>query len=155
MIPENLESARHFPYETRRRASHDCLKDQFRCLNPYDLGNPDKRKEFGQTGCPELLAVSSCSIKPTGLLNTPGNTCEQSFDCSETADITPQCSAPNGDYWRLPGCKGFVDREIFEQACYEELEFKDPQWCSRTDGPQHNICCKYARKDPEIMKYFD
>jgi type IV pilus assembly protein PilA len=154
-IPEDLESARHFQYDVRKRASHDCLRDQFRCLNPYDLGNPDKRKEFGQTGCPELLAVSSCSIKPVGLLNTPGNTCEQSFDCSIKFDITPQCSAPGGDYWRLPGCKGFVDREIFEQACYEELEFKDPQWCSRTDGPQNNICCKYARKDPETMKYFD
>ena len=155
MFPESLESARHFPYETRKGASHDCLREQFRCLNPYDLGNPDKRKEFGQTGCPELLAVSSCSIKPTGLLNTPGTLCNDGLhDCSIKADITPLCSAPGGDYWRLPGCKGFVDREIFEQGCYDFARTY-PQCWSRRDGRQNDPCCKYARKDPETMKYFD
>ena len=151
--PEDLESARHFGPAIRTMVSNSCIEQQGICLEKYGMGDPRYRSSFEGKGCPELL-TASCSIKPTGLLNTPGNTCEQSFDCSIKFDITPQCSAPAGEYWRLPGCKGFVDREIFEQGCYDFARTY-PQCWSRRDGRRNDPCCKYAKKDPEMMKYFD
>ena len=92
-----------------------CIRQQGYCLSNTGLGNPRHRNTFETKGCPELLAAS-CSIKPTGTLNTPGERCDGgNFECSETYDTSILCSR-SGNAMN-PGCKGFVDREVFEENC--------------------------------------
>ena len=148
--PEDLESARHFGPSIRTLVSNGCIEQQTKCLAPYGLGKPRNRHLFEQVGCPELL-TASCSIKPTGILNTPGERCVPgNVDCGDIFDITPRCS--EDETIRLPGCKGIVDREIFEQKCNDLYYF--PQRCSDY-GHKNSWCCRYSKGDPEIMKYFD
>jgi hypothetical protein len=155
--PEDLESARHFGHGLRNAVSDGCIEQQTKCLAPYGLGDPRNRSSFEQMGCPELL-TASCSIKPTGIFNTPGERCVHGdVDCGDTFDITPRCS--ESENIRLPVCKGFVDREIFEQKCKTQLKAWG-DWrevggaCSIFDN-KNSWCCRYSRGDPEIMKYFD
>ena len=120
------------------------------------MGDPRYRSSFEGKGCPELL-TASCSIKPTGILNTPGERCVSGdVDCGDIFDITPRCS--EDETIRLPGCKGFVDRESFEQKCRSSLRGRD-DWreiaCTLAKYSKNTYCCRYARKDPETMKYFN
>jgi len=156
--PEDLESARHFDYDLRKTVSMGCFNQQTLCLEKYGLGDPRYRDAFETKGCPELLAAS-CSIKPVGILNTPlGERCEDgTVDCSEAYDMSILCSRPEGIH--LPGCKGFVDRNLFEQNCRNNIFSAFPnqsetQVCSLYDY-KNRTCCKYVRKESEIMKDFN
>ena len=114
---EDLESARYLGYGGRTIASSDCIRQQSLCLNmKNDVYGNTGEDAFEAIGCPSLL-TASCSIEPTGTLNTPGAPCNDGLhDCSIKYDITPQCSE---SYNALnPGCKGFVDREVFEETCH-------------------------------------
>ena len=113
--PEDLESARHFGYNLRKNVSMACVRQQRLCLDMKNDNGNTGEDAFEGKGCPSLL-TASCSIKPTGILNTPGERCDGgNFECSEKYDITPQCSRSTNAM--IPGCKGFVDREVFEENC--------------------------------------
>jgi len=109
---EDLESARYLGFMGRGIVSSDCIRHQRICLDmKRDIHAEDA---FEGKGCPSLL-TASCSIEPTGPLNTPGTLCG-SRDCSEKVDISHLCSE---SYNAMnPGCKGFVDREVFEETCH-------------------------------------
>ena len=110
---EDLESARYLGYVGRSIVSSDCIRQQRLCLDmKHDVHRYDRREDaFEAKGCPSLL-TASCSIEPTGALNTPGTLCD-GHDCSIKVDITPPCSESYNAM--VPGCKGFVDREVFEE----------------------------------------
>jgi hypothetical protein len=112
---EDLESARYIGLMGRGIVSGECIAQQSLCLDmKRDIHAEDA---FEGKGCPSLL-TASCSIEPTGPLNTPGTLCG-SRDCSEKVDISHLCSE---SYNAMnPGCKGFVDREVFEENCQGTL----------------------------------
>jgi len=113
--PEDLESARHFGYNLRKNVSMACVRQQRLCLDMKNDNGNTGEDAFEGKGCPSLL-TASCSIKPTGILNTPGERCDGgNFECSETYDTSILCSR-SGNAMN-PGCKGFVDREVFEENC--------------------------------------
>ena len=94
-----------------------------RRTNPENNSSSRSRADFQErmvnSGCDRLLQ-SSCSIEPKGdrFNASIGQTCDQigsGVDCSEKYDITPQCSRSTNAM--IPGCKGFVDREVFEENC--------------------------------------
>jgi type IV pilus assembly protein PilA len=118
--PEDLESARHFDYDTRQNVSMSCIQQQRICLDmKNDVYGNAGEDAFEKKGCPSLL-TASCSIKPTGILNAPGERCDGgNFECSETYDTSILCSR-SGNAMN-PGCKGFVDREVFEENCQGTL----------------------------------
>jgi hypothetical protein len=156
LTPEDLESARHFGYHLRKNVSMYCIRQQGYCLSNTGLGNPRHRNTFETKGCPELLAAS-CSIKPTGTLNTPGERCEGgAVDCGETYDTSILCSQLGS--LMKPGCKGFADRETFFDNCKNRRNAPttDHNWrenaCSISG--ENNPCCRYAKGDPEIMNQF-
>ena len=140
---EDMESARQLPYDGRALVSNLCLQEQRECLTVVRYSSESNE-------CNELLTLS-CNIKPTGILNAPGEMCDNGYhECSETFDITEQCSRP--ELIDLPGCKGFVDRSTFEQHC--ERNFYFPQMCSSPNF-KDSLCCKYSREDPEVTKNFN
>jgi len=155
--PEDLESARHFDYDTRQNVSMSCVRQQVICLDPYGLNNPRSRNIFEQKGCPELL-TASCSIKPTGTLNTPGTICSftNGLDCGAIYDTSIICSQLGS--LMVPGCKGSADRETFFDNCKNRRNAPatDHNWrenaCSISG--ENNPCCRYAKGDPEIMNQF-
>ena len=120
----DLESARHQTYKTRARMTHECIKQQSLCLDARKYFErkaviPDWETRLEMKGCPELLSTS-CVIEPVGILNTPGYNCGDPWDdgpdCSEKIIPTAMCSE---SYNAMnPGCKGFVDREVFEETCH-------------------------------------
>ncbi len=115
----DLESAAYLSYKARAAVSAACLSQQREC-NAITSTNRfgSRTAEFVEGSCNDLMS-SSCSIEPKGILNTPGATCEGRFDCSEKYDLTPLCKGIGATM--LPGCKGSVDRELFEDACQGEM----------------------------------
>jgi hypothetical protein len=117
---EDLESAKYLPYYARKEISAECIQQQNECdyiKNRRAYGS--RTDEFLEQSCNELLTLS-CSIEPSGILNTPGETCwDGRLDCSEKYDLTPLCKGIGATM--LPGCKGSVDRELFEDACQGEM----------------------------------
>ena len=121
---EDLESARHQTYKTRQRMTHECIKQQSLCLDARKYFErkaviPDWETRLEMKGCPELLSTS-CVIEPVGILNAAGYNCGDPWDdgpdCSEKIIPTAMCSE---SYNAMnPGCKGFVDREVFEESCH-------------------------------------
>ena len=100
----DLESAAYLSYGARKHVSAECLQQQYECeaiASTNHFGS--KTASFLESNCADLMS-SSCSIEPKGILNTPGATCEGSFDCSKKYDITPACA---GHLNALPGCEGF------------------------------------------------
>ena len=147
---EDMESARHLPFDGREAVSQLCIQEQAECLA--------QTQEFREAnGCDELLTLS-CSIKPTGILNVPGEMCDGgNFECSETYDISILCSRPGSTH--LPGCKGYVNSNLFEEYCRNDIFSAFPnqsesQVCSLYDY-KNRTCCKYVRKESEIMKDFN
>ena len=126
----DLESARHQTYKTRQRMTQECINQQSKCVaikigrGPGQGRNPQMwAADSEEMGCPELLSTS-CVIEPVGILNAPGYNCgtwDDGPDCSEKIIPTAEmCSRINNaePYAVTPGCKGFVDREIFEENCH-------------------------------------
>jgi type IV pilus assembly protein PilA len=170
LTPEDLNSAGYFNAFIRRMVTNECFLDQGHCMYikrrtyPENNSSPQSRADFQESmvnsGCDRLLQ-SSCSIEPKGdrFNASIGQTCDQigsGVDCSEAYNITPVCSRPSHTY--LPTCKGFADREIFEQTCKTQLKAWG-DWrevggaCSFRDN-KNSTCCKYIRQDPEIMNQF-
>jgi hypothetical protein len=128
----DLESARHQTYKTRDYMTHECIQQQSQCLQikaQEDAGQLGgmrdhshellKVSSFEHKGCPELLSTS-CVIEPVGILNASGYNCGDPWDdgpdCSEKIIPTAMCSESSNAM--NPGCKGFVDREVFEETCH-------------------------------------
>ena len=106
-----------------------CIDNQNKCL-AMKIGrgagqnrNPKTwAADLEEKGCPELLSAS-CVIEPVGILNASGYNCGDPWDdgpdCSEKIIPTAMCSE---NYNAMnPGCKGFVDREVFEEGCRGKL----------------------------------
>jgi type IV pilus assembly protein PilA len=154
----DLESARYQTYKTRKRMTQACIDNQNKCL-AMKIGrgagqgrNPRMwADDLEEKGCPELLSAS-CVIEPVGILNSPGYNCGDPWDdgpdCSEKIIPTAMCSSPS--YFQAPGCKGFRDREIFEQSC--RANRGEGMCISKTDT---NVCCRYAKGDPEMTNLFN
>jgi len=175
---EDLESARHFDYFLRKDVSMACIRQQKMCLgimtyvnnNRYSSTAKDNFKDvFEKKGCPELL-TASCSIKPTGILNTPGTICPYTngLDCSEKFDLTPLCK-DNASYI-LSGCKGFRgDEEAMIKTCMERHHQGNEQnWRKHWEGriypnardkwmfdqpPEKDMCIRLALNDPKVLKF--
>lgn len=137
--------------------TQECINQQAQCVAikigraPWQQRNPKMwAADFEEMGCPALLSAS-CVIEPVGILNSSGYNCGDPWDdgpdCSEKFIPTAMCSNP--DNIQVPGCKGFRDREIFEQHC--RANRGEGMCISKTDT---NVCCRYANGDPEITNQF-
>ena len=138
--------------------TQECINQQAQCVAikigraPWQQRNPKMwAADFEEMGCPALLSAS-CVIEPVGILNSSGYNCGDPWDdgpdCSEKFIPTAMCSNP--DNIQVPGCKGFRDREIFEQHC--RANRGEGMCISKTDT---NVCCRYAKGDPEITNLFN
>ena len=160
-----------------------CIDNQSKCLamkigrgagqNPNSPNPKMWAADSEEMGCPELLSAS-CVIEPVGILNTPGYNCGDPWDdgpdCSEKIIPTAEmCSRINNaePFAVTPGCKGFVDREIFEENCHrgrmgsnwKEIWKADIEKLGLEAMTSHvsariRACTSYVAGMPEIMNQF-
>ncbi len=162
----DLESAKYLAYRSRAALSQECLNQQNECLatkQSWRFGS--RTDDFLENNCNELMTLS-CSIEAKGILNTPGQPCEDGrVDCSEKVDLTHLCKEASA--YTLPGCKGFRgDEEAMIKTCIG-YHGNEQNWRKHWKGrilpnardkwmfdqpPEKHMCIRLAFNDPNVLR---